>query len=266
MKIYDVAYLGILTILAFFIWFRDTAWISSADDTLPILVSLPLFVWLGMPWKLRKDDPHLSVKSLSVAVIIFLAGIAIDMTLLLAVGWTLLLWTWLSVRVSEKKRVDLSKLLVLPLMAFPWITLDASRIGWWFRLSGAWCTAKTFSLLGFEVTYWGTNVNVNNLPISIEAACSGLNTLQSLLIAGVVIAYLLLRETSLFWWNLPVLFAMAWIANTVRIMVLTASALFVSPAFALGAFHTIGGWLILLFMFSVCWMIFSLQQPKTQHL
>lgn len=258
----NYALIGILVLFAAFIWLRDTAWVSTASDTLPILIAIPLFIWLGSPWSFTDNPSLFSIKWISVTVILFLLGIILNLTIVLAASWTILLWDWLSSITNNSEHATLKKLLILPLMAFPWVTLDASRLGWWFRLSGAWTTAKFFELLGFEVTQNGTSVVVNGLPISIEAACAGLNTLQSLLIAGTVVAYILLKDSPKFWWNLPILAGMAWISNTARIILLTLAALLVSPDFALGAFHTWGGWFILMIMFGLCWLIFALQEPK----
>ncbi len=264
MKRSDTAYLIVLAVLALFIWLRDTAWISTADDTLPILIALPIFVWLGWPWKFRPDPQPLSTPLLVLSVILFLSGIALDLCILLTLGWVVLLWTWISSRIVPEKKPYVQKLLILPIMAFPWISLDFTQLGWWFRLTGAYSTAQFFSLFGAEVEQMGTNLKINQLPISVEAACAGLNTLQSMLIAGSIIAFISLGKTSRFWWSIPILFIMAWFANTIRIIVLSIAALAISPEFALGAFHTWGGWFILILMFLLCWGIFYLMEPKRE--
>ena len=253
-----------LAVLAMGIWIRDTAWFSSADDTLPILVALPLFVWLGMPWKFRQEQMPWDFRWKALSIALFVSGVALNITLLLALGWTALLWAWLSTRIEPESKSSVIKLLVLPVMAFPWISLDADRLGWWFRLSGAWTTAQVFSLIGYNVQQEGTELLINKLPISVEVACAGLNTLQSMLIAGSVADFLILGNTSRYWWNLPMLVGMAWVANTCRIIVLTIFALAVSPEFAMSSFHTWGGWLVLLLMFSICWLILTLQEQKPQ--
>ena len=254
--------LGLL-LLAAGIWLRDTSWMSSADDTLPILIALPLFFWLGMPWKFRKNSLPFDFKWKIIAIILFVAGVALNLTLLLALGWTALLWAWLSVRLEPEAKSSVIKLLVLPIMAFPWIAMDADRLGWWFRISGAWTTADVFSMLGYNVKQEGTQLLINNLPVSVEVACAGLNTLQSMIIAGTAADYIILGNSPRYWWNIPMLFGMAWVANTVRIIVLCIFALAVSPEFAMSSFHTWGGWLVIFLMFSFCWFILSLQETKT---
>jgi len=261
----DYIIFAVLFVLALFIWLRNTLWMTTSDDTLPILVAIPLFYWIGAPWIFRPDPQPLSINKLTLTVVLFLVGIGINSTLILAIGWTLLLWTWLSARLVPEKLGQVKKLLVLPLMAFPWISLDADRIGWWFRLSGAWATAGFFSFFGSDVTREGTIIVVNGTPISVEVACAGLNTLQSMLIAGTLVAYLTLGNTDRYWWNLPVLIGMSWLANTVRIIVITFAAVKISKQFATGAFHQIGGWAVLVLMFCMCWFIFYIQEPKQQR-
>lgn len=264
MKKVDFWMIGALLFLALFIWFRDTSWMSSSDDTLPILVALPVFVWLGWPWSFYQESPPLKPNAFIIPIVIFLAGIVTNLTLLLTLSWVWLLWVWLKNRLDPSTHSSVKKLLILPLMAFPWVALDAGQLGWWFRLSGAWVTAQVFSFLGSNVVQEGTNLLINGLPISVEAACAGLNTLQSMLIAGTVVAYVILGHTNRYWWNLPVLIAMAWLANTLRIVVLSFAALFFGTNFAMGSFHTWGGWLVLMLMFVFCYIIFALQEPENK--
>jgi len=262
MKTKDYGMVALLIFLAMFIWLRDRSWMSTSDDTLPIIVAIPLFVWLATPWEWREDSLPLKGTWIVVAILSFVIGIATNLTILLAVGWTSLMWSWLSVRLNPKSLPSIKKLLILPIMAFPWVALDAQLIGWWFRLSGASVAAQLFHVGGLAVTHEGTQLVINGIPLSVEAACSGLNTLQSMLIAGSIVAYLYLGEAKDYWINLLWLPIMAWIANTIRIITIGISALAISPEFAMGPFHDIGGWLILFLMFCLCWLMFSVQAPK----
>lgn len=261
----DVIFLLVLLLLVAFIWLRESTWISTADDTLPILVALPLFAWLGAPWSFYDRPFHLALPPLIGSALLFLVGIAFNVTFLLALAWTLLLWIWLSARVEPSSSRRLDQLLLLPMLAFPWIALDINSLGWWFRLSGTWITGGLFTFLGFNVIQEGTNLLIDKLPISIEASCAGLNTLQSMLVAGVLLDYIILGNTVLYWINLPLLVLLAWVANTMRIIVITSAALFISPQFAMGTFHVVGGWLVIVLMFLLCWMIFALQEPRNKE-
>lgn len=253
-----------LFIYAIFIWLRDLSWLVTSDDTLPVLVGIPLFIWFGSPWKMREDPQPISTNLIVTAVLLLLAGIILNLTLLLALSWVMILWAWIKSSVEPESFPKIKKLLILPLIAFPWITLDLQPVGWWFRLSGAWTAAHAFSLAGYDVTQDGTNLLINGLPISVEAACAGLNTLQSMLIAGSIANFLILGETNRYWYNIPLLFVLSWVANTIRIIGISIVAITVSPEFAMGDFHTWGGWGILVFMFILCWGILSLQEPKVE--
>jgi len=256
----DIGIVTALTLLAVLIWVRDITWITAAADTLPILIALPLFYYFGSPWIYDEVDRTLPVSAIALGVIGYLVGIVANLTLLLAISWTWLLWTWVRIRFIPKVSKKACKLLILPIMAFPWVTLDATQVGWYFRLSGAQTTASLYSKAGANVIQEGTRILINGIPISVEAACSGLNTLQSMLIAGSIIAFIFLEKSRLFWLALPLLVAIAWVANTFRISVLTYAALAVSPEFALGAFHTWGGWLVIVTMFLLSLGVFSLME------
>lgn len=262
MKNRDYGFLVALFFYALFIWLRDLSWIATSDDTLPILVAIPLFVWLGTPWKFREDPQPISTPYLVIAVLLLLLGVLLNLTLLLSCSWVLVLWTWLRSSAEEETHSTIKKLLILPLIAFPWIALDMQPVGWWFRLSGAYVAAHFFSIVGYDVIQEGTSLVVNKLPISVEAACAGMNTLQSMLIAGSIANFMILGETNRYWYNIPMLFFLSWVANTIRIIGITIAALFVNPGFATGEFHTWGGWAILVIMFLLCWGILSLQEPK----
>ncbi len=252
-----------LGFLAVFIWLRNTDWMTGADDTLPILVALPVFYWLGRPWEWTDESfCKAPASAILLATALFLIGILTNITLLLAIAWTYLLWIWLQRHTPNSRHSSIRKLLVLPLLSFPWVTLDLQTLGWYFRLSGAFITAHVFMLLGFDVHLEGTNLLVNGLPISVEVACAGLNTLQSMLIAGSVLAYIILGGTNRYWWNLPLLFPIAWFANTMRILMISSVALAFGSEFAMGPFHQWGGWFILVLMFLLCWLLFELQEPK----
>ncbi len=265
MKAGDYVWFVLLAFYALLIWFRDISWMSTAEDTLPILVALPLFVMLLWPWEFAKEKTPLSTVQLACALLLFPLGIVTNLTILLAISWTWLLWLWLNSRIAAPSKDQIAKLLILPFMAFPWITLDAAPIGWWFRLSGAWATAHVFSFLGANVYQDGTQLLINMQPIDVEVACSGLNTLQSMIIAGSVAAFVTLGEYKRYWFSLPFLVLMAWVANTIRIIILVLAALLVSPAFALGTFHTFGGWLVLMLMFILSWAVFVAMAPKEEH-
>ena len=148
---------------------------------------------------------------------------------------------------------------ILPLAGFPWIALDLQPLGWWFRLTGAHASEILFSGLGFEVTREGTSLLVQGMPVEVSAACAGMNALQSVLIAGAFLAYVLLGKTKAYHWNLLLLLPLAWCANTARIVTITAAAMTWGRDFAMGMFHTWGGLLVLILMFMACWIAFQWQ-------
>jgi len=263
MKLKDWLWLAALTAFAALIWGRDRSWVGNASEVLPILGALPVFVWLGAPWRFTASPFALHLPTLAAAVGLFVLGTLFNLTLLLALGWALAVWSWLQLRVEPADRQRVFRLLALLVMAFPWVTLDAGEVGWWFRLSAAWVTEQFYTLLGLVVTREGTFLKVQGLPVSVEAACSGLKALQAMLIAGTMLAYIQLGRNRRYWWSLPLLILLAWVANTARVLMLTAAALTFGTEFAEGWFHAWGGWFVLMVMFTLCWFSFAFLQWQT---
>jgi exosortase/archaeosortase family protein len=260
MKGSDLLWVSGLGGLAAWIWLRDPVWQAQAADTLPILAALPLFAWLGAPWHLVKSARPLSPGILLGGGVLLLAGALGNLTLLMALGWTLLLWAWLQPRIDPARAGPVRRLLVLPAMAFPWIAGDADVLGWWFRLSAAGTAETMFAGLGLSVARTGTNLVVQGAPIAVAPACSGLGTLQAMLLAGCALAYIYFgRDGGLkYWLSLPALVVVSWLANTLRVLAIAAAALSFGPAFAAGEFHRWGGMAVLCTMFGLCWCAFTL--------
>lgn len=258
----DLLWLLGLCATAVGIWLHDRSWIASASDTLPLLAALPLFVWLGSPWKWKAEAEGPRLRLVALGLVLGIIGVGFDLIILMAAGWTFVLWAWLSTRLEPAARLRIRRLLLLPMLAFPWLTLDA-MLGWWFRISAAWTAGSLFHLAGLEVTREGTQLLVQGFPLSVDASCAGLKVLQALLIAGTAIAYLQIGDRRGFWWSVPVLVALAWLSNTLRVIVLSATALTFSPEFAKGWFHTWGGWLVLMLMFALSAGVFTLWRKFT---
>jgi exosortase len=176
------------------------------------------------------------------------AGVALDWTMVLALAWC----TFALAFCAACTEGFPSRLLLLPFFGFPWVAQCAEAIGWWFRYTGAVVTGVTFSTLGFSVQREGTLLLVQGMPLSVEPACAGLNVLQAMLLAGVIVLFLKVPAGRFFWIGAASLPALAWLANTVRIFLLGLAGLSFGPQFAMGWFHNFGGWLVLCLMFALC--------------
>lgn len=269
MRASDYGAVCILVFLAGFIWSRDLSWLSAASDTLPILVGLPLFVWFKRPWAFTDTTQRWDSRPVFFAATLFLFGLLTDSTFLLAIAWTVFLGSWIAFRFEEAGGSLTRKLLVLPFVSFPWLVNDFDRIGWWFRLSGAAMAEKLFAWTPMSITRHGTDLCVGNFNLSVEPACSGLNGLQSMLIAGAILAFLKLKDTKLYWWNLPLLVAAAWLANTLRIIFAIFCAAFFSESVMkhwLQPLHLAAGWFALCAMFGLCWVVFEIEASMARKL
>jgi exosortase/archaeosortase family protein len=125
---------------------------------------------------------------------------------------------------------------------------EDQTVGWWFRLSGASLTGDIFSLIGYNVNVEGTQSEIDGFPISVEAACGGLQLLQVLMSGGIALHLIFYPKSKLFWIMLLILPLLAWISNTIRIVVILAWGVAFGAEAAAGIFHTWGAMLVLLIM------------------
>ena len=264
MKMRDWGWIATLLGLGSLIWLRDLAWTRAAADTLPVLIALPLFAWLGVPWQFAGAPEKIPLVHLAAACVLLAGGALADITFILASGWTMLLASWLRTRLVLADRARMYRLLPLALLAFPWIAQDCQPLAWWFRLSAAGSAQVLFSSIGLTVAREGTNLLVQSSLIAVEPACAGLDTLQAMLIAGCAPAFFCFpRGGPKYWTCLLSLLAVSWFANTVRVITIAAAALALGSEFAMGAFHNLGGCLVLAVMFALCCAAFSLVRRFT---
>lgn len=251
------ASLGLLAAYAAAIWFRDTAWLAGWDDTVAVLAALPLAVWLGRPWRLRRVPERVPPGWLALAAVLSALGAVGGWIVVMAAGWTLLVGLWIRAHVEPGKGPPRLRLLPLLFLAFPWMALELPGVGWSFRLSGAAVVGGLFDLLRLDVQRSGTELFVQGMTISVEPACGGLNVLQALLVAGAAVVYTKIDSSRAYWLGLLALPLMAWLANTARIFALSFTALTFGAGFARGAWHSWGGWLALCLMFMACVAVFD---------
>jgi exosortase/archaeosortase family protein len=256
MKKTDICFFFFLLLFAAFIWFRNASWITSSDEVIPLLIVLPLVFYLGRPWNLKESEKFLAPAPFFAAILLFFFGVLSDLTISLAASFACFLYSWQKAHLEEETLQRASPLIMLTLFAFPWITLDIPSLGWYFRLSGAYVTTQFFQLLGYEVVQNGTNIQIGGFEIFIENACSGLNTLQSMLLAGTTLACFTFDTAKKVLLQIPFLFFAAWFANTLRIIFTTALALMISIGFVQGDFHIFVGWLTILLVFLLSYLVF----------
>ena len=234
---------------------------ESAADLLPALAAFPLYFWLTSPWRWRRDSATINWAALGVAIAVLVVGAAADHTLILAIGWVLGWRAWLGGELAPDSEAVSWKPMVLLVCGFPWLGLEGQALGWWFRYSGAGASATLFEMMGFAVERDGTFLTVQGLPLAVDAACSGLHALQAMLVAGTVLALMVLPGPR-FWVGLALLPLLAWTSNLLRIMTLGVAGLTFGPDAAMGWFHEWGGWAVLMVMFALCSVVFKIMGRK----
>ncbi len=244
------------------IWLRDTGWSASAADTLPLAAGVPLALWLGTPWRISTDssESRLPLAWPVLAGLAFGVGWILPSITLLALAWTALAGYWM-LRWG-KPNADFTGLLLILALSFPWMVMEWPQIGWWFRLSAAIATEGFFHFLQMPVVRNGTELLVLGQTIRIEPACAGWNLLQLTLLAGVTIGLhdiTLRRHFLLFLSILPFL---AWLANFLRILILSALSLSHGVATAEGVWHGLTGLLVIAAVIGMAKLLCRVIEPR----
>ncbi len=250
--VWPLVTLGLLGILQ---WTYDLSWWPQRWEVLPVLLCLPLVAWLGAPWSVRAKPVRAMwwwwVLLVPIGVLFHSSTLLAAAT---AMGW--LAWgrSWL----QDGARSRAARLTPVLLMAFPWITLDWQGLGWLYRYSGAWATSKFFGALDLDVLHNGTEVLIEGVLLKVDASCAGLHTLQVMISLGMALAAILAAESRFYWINLPLLFALSWLANTLRLIVLAAIGLIWGTSVAESWLHDWGGLSVVFAMFLLSWPIIQL--------
>jgi len=233
-----------LLLAAVAIWVRDRQWLAAPEDSLPLAFGLPLAFLLGRPWVPTAGPFPKKAQLLAIAgAAVFAIGWFVGSITVLALGWTLLCFLWAFHGFAPQPRRG--RLAWLALFSFPWLVIEWQSIGWAFRLSSAAVAELFFRLVEIPATREGTHLNVMGVPIEIEAACAGWNLLQLTLLAGIALGAYEIRPTRRFVLLLCLLPGIVWIANLLRILILSGIALSFDTQTAGGAVHGLTGLAVL---------------------
>ncbi|MGZ0709548.1 archaeosortase/exosortase family protein [Coraliomargarita sp. W4R53] len=222
------------------IWLLDLSWWRLSPDVVVIIALAPLAWWLASKNPSTQSQAPIQTRWVVLSALSLSFGVLGNQMFLMAFGWAGLAVLFC----FPHSTIPKLRLWILCGCAFPWVLLDLNTLSWWFRLSGAALTGAFFDLFGKNVMVRGTMLEIDGLPISVEAACGGLQLLQVLLSGGVALTFLRFPQRSLFWAMLALLPILAWIANTARIMIISGWGLAFGAERAAGAFHTWGALLI----------------------
>ncbi len=245
------------------VWCRDTGWSADAANTLPLGAGIPLVVWLGSPWRranAASRQSQLSVVWPILAGLVFAVAWIFSCITLLALAWTTLAAFWM-LRWC-RPRVDMVGLLLILALSFPWMVMEWPEIGWWFRLSAAAATESFFHLMQMPVLRNGTELLVLGETIRIEPACAGWNLLQLTLLTGVTIGVHDIPTRSRFLLFLALLPIMAWFANLLRIIVLSALSLSLGVEIAEGLWHGLTGMFVIAAVIGMTKLLSCVVNPR----
>ena len=237
--------LCVLILVGCGVWLYARMQGAGSESGFLIFVGSYCFWHWGKPWQWRADAGPAPWLCWGVALAFLVVGLASGLQGLLALGWCLGLWGWLSAFVEMESRRRLAQSIVVLLFMFPWVGVDGWLVEWYFRLSASSVAEHVLMFMGFDVVRSGVHLWVNGLELNVAPSCAGLNTLSGTLFFGSVLAYAFLGGKNSFWGALCLLPLIAWLSNTVRISMLCWAAASWGPSFLTEMLHQWGGLIIL---------------------
>jgi exosortase len=146
------------------------------------------------------------------------------------------------------------KLLLFPLsfllLMIPLPAIIFNQIAFPLQLVASQAGEAAIAFAGIPVLREGNVLRLPAQTLEVVEACSGLRSLISLIMLGVVLGYFTDRRT---WARVAITIAavpIAIIANAIRVAGTGIASEWVSPAAAEGFFHTFSGWLVFVVAFS----------------
>lgn len=214
----------------------------SPNDALAALTAAALAVMMVHRTRSETTEPA-PAPLLAASLLLAAGGVATGCTLPIALALVLLAGRWVA---TDPRRAD--ELRLLALLSLPWLATDGAALALAFRHSAAWAAGLFFGWSGYEVVRDGTTLTIAHQPLAVAAACAGLDTLHITLVAGSWLAGVLRSRRGL-WLAVLALPGLAWLANTIRVIVLGGVALTWGPEAAIGWFHDWGGLSVIVAMF-----------------
>lgn len=172
------------------------------------------------------------------------------LVLLAGIVWSF--WGYARLRTLALPFLLLATMIPLPAVVYNGISTP-------LQLFASDAASNLIHALGVTVYRDGNIISLANIQLGVEQACSGLHSLSSLLVGGLLLAMLMCRRTHS---QLLVVVLSAPLAVFVNILRIVGTAMLADshPEFAMGFYHAFSGWLIFVFGFLCLYLI-----AKTVH-
>lgn len=144
--------------------------------------------------------------------------------------------------------------LVLLATMVPIPTIVYNKLAAPLQLFSSWVASETLELMGIPVFRDGNVMNLPEISLGVAEACSGLRSLSSLTVLGLVVGFFVLAST----WGKTLLFFLAIpAAIAINVVRVTATALMAreDPSLAEGFFHSFSGWVVFIVGFGLLYAV-----------
>lgn len=171
-------------------------------------------------------------------------GVLFESLFIITASWgtlmALLLWQT-GIQANRKQSIWFGVFLIL---SFPWFDTEFHFVGVLFRYGGAFISELLAGVLGLKAQREGTLLCIEGVDISVSDACSGMSTLQGMIVIGLYLFHQKVNTLKRGFTVILAIFTIAFISNTLRIIINSFVILTFGVKFGMGITHDIVGLLV----------------------
>ncbi len=247
-------YVAVISDLAFEWWTVDA---SSYGMLVPPIVLYIAYQQRHITFSIPARSDLRGLWLLSVACVLYLLGRLAAEFFLTRISFVVLLaglaWTFWGL--ARFKTLIFSFVLLATMVPLPGIVYNMAAAP--LQLFASKIAADLSQILGVSIYREGNIIYLANTALGVAEACSGLNSLASLVVAALLLGFVedasILGRVLLFILSLPLAIAV----NVVRVTGTAVLADF-RPEFAMGFYHTFSGWIVFVLGFGMLWLLAKL--------
>jgi exosortase len=154
--------------------------------------------------------------------------------------------TWTFWGVARFRSLSLPFLLLATMVPLPAIAYNTIAAP--LQLFASEIAADLAQACGVSVYRDGNILTLAHVSLGVEEACSGLNSLSALIVAGVLLCFMLLSRPLVRWLLFAITIPLAIGVNILRVTI-TAILADYNEEFAMGFYHSFSGWLVFVVAF-----------------
>ncbi len=227
---------------------------SSYGMLIPPIALYLMWIGRGVTFAIPAQPDGRGLILVASACLIFLLGQLAAEFYLARISFVILLagLTWTFWGLARLRTVAFPFVMLLTMVPLPGLIYNSLAAP--LQLVASTAATDISQFLGVSIYRDGNIIFLANTSLGVAEACSGLNSLSSLIVGSLLLGFL--EEGTLFGCVLLTLLSIP-LAIAVNVIRVAGTALLADyrPEYAMGFYHLFSGWLIFVFGFGMLWLL-----------